>query len=1510
LTSRARRFAPCDAGRPSAALAAALFVLLALAGRAPGAEAAEHALVLAPRAEARASFLARGATEWARLALTDAGLACDASLVTGVGLEPQRTRVVPDASTLQAIAQRHGGRRGLVLEIRLEPAEATVRLLLVDLERGSLVAAGRAVGPLAGLGESLAEAVRGVAAQASLRAPAVAVPSPGDLDRLGRAIAHFEAGRLGDAWHELAGHKSAAAEALRARVVARGRSDQTPIGERARVAVASGEGERARLWMRAQLGDTQDANLVLAAAEAAEELGDLERALGGYERALTLDPGSTAAALGRARSLALLGRAHDAAGILLGTLSDTTDPVALARLLELPGLDAASSARIHLRAAELFERRFDAEHAARHLARAAELDSSLEARVQSAAALLHASQGDGERARTAAERAAELGSGDAPVWEVLGEERRRAGDAPGARQAYERARELAPERVEPLAGLSELAVAEGDTETASSLLDRAVTLRPHAARTRVQLAGLLRMTGNLDAALGVLEGADVAAEPSATLLQEAARIRLERGDATGAVTLLEQAAELEPENAALHDERARAHEARGDEQAAAAARADAQRFAAASAAELASEDRSDADAAGSSAFASLSALAASYPAELPNRERAIEVVALLPLSRDTRAEGWRRFVRPRQLDLAEVGAGLAKVLGERYQVVSPDEIPHELERPDQEALRRLEGDSQSVARMSHALGTDAVFAARVADVEGGLHVELHMGIGGEDVEQVRRFRNEALVPGAAAQLSTWNPVALVMYSLLAILASLPLLRGWGELVVGIEYASLGKGFFSIKLSRRPARADQGSEGDKARREGRFLRSMSLMGRFQRHMVGRETPFRFLPARRYFVQVHGLLQDPATDDVVGNYFAEQAVTIQRGKSQRLDFDFRPKECALEVTVYRGGDPEAQAAVVLRGRPDSLRYTRQGRTLLYVAPGRYRVLVGLEDRVLEREIAIEGFTPRSLPFDAQDQSSALFVGCAEAVEPYLQGNLAAAADAIERAGDPIAAARVRGELAAEQGDVAGAARHFQQAGRFEEAAALVDGNLDPVSAARLYEQAGNREKAAEAWRQAGDLAAAAAHYEAAYRFEDALECYREAGHLEKVCELAEKLSQPLEAARVALELGDLDRAIRNLQGVEVRDVDYGAACQMLGQIFTERGETELAVQKLGEAVEVAGGADQAPLPLLEQYADALEQAGRLDAAIAAFESVRSRDFHRPRVAQRIEALRASVEAQKTVSVPAPGATKVTESRYELLQEIGRGGMGVVYKARDKRLGRVVALKRLPENLRNHPTAVRLFLREARAAAALNHRNIVTLYDADQEGDVYFLTMEFLEGLPLHEVVAKRGRLSPRDVARLAVQVASGLEFAHSRGVVHRDIKTSNLFFTRERVVKIMDFGLAKMVEEVRRAATVVGGTPYYMAPEQASGADVDHRADLYAFGVTLYEMLTGEVPFREGDLAHHHRHTPAPDPRVKIGDLPAELVELVLHLMAKRPEERPETTSQVVARLVEIAKRLAG
>jgi hypothetical protein len=273
---------------------------------------------------------------------------------------------------------------------------------------------------------------------------------------------------------------------------------------------------------------------------------------------------------------------------------------------------------------------------------------------------------------------------------------------------------------------------------------------------------------------------------------------------------------------------------------------------------------------------------------------------------------------------------------------------------------------------------------------------------------------------------------------------------------------------------------------------------------------------------------------------------------------------------------------------------------------------------------------------------------------------------------------------------------------------------------------------------------------------------------------------------------------------------------------------------------------------------------------------------------------------------VAAPAPArAPRVfgADDRYEVLERIGAGGMGVVYRARDLRLGREVALKRLSEQLADHPKAVGYFLREARAVAALCHRNVVTLYDVDEDDGVPFLTMELLQGYNLSQMVASRGPFSSADTARVGVQAAAGLACAHAQGIVHRDVKGSNLFLTRERVIKVMDFGLAQVAAELRRSGTVVG-TPQYMAPEQAGGREVDHRADLYALGVTLFHLATARFPFEAGDLPQQHRHAPPPDPRALRPELAPALAELILACLAKEPDKRPATAEELSRRLREV------
>ena len=745
---------------------------------------------------------------------------------------------------------------------------------------------------------------------------------------------------------------------------------------------------------------------------------------------------------------------------------------------------------------------------------------------------------------------------------------------------------------------------------------------------------------------------------------------------------------------------------------------------------------------------------------------------------------------------------------------------------------------------------------------------------------------------------------------LIVLLSLSFLRGWGDAVIAIEYPSELRGAFSVRLSRSQGGARKLPRTSSPSAAQRAKRSAGASSRRQRHMVSREAQFQRLRAGRWFVSVDGYLQAPSGEEVIATHCEEQELRVRRNDTVRLDFDFRPKDCPVDVKVVWDRKPVPDALVSLRGVPYSLRYTRGGVVRVGVGRGKHTLVVGHGDRVAEQTLDVQSFQPTSLVIDLGSREHLVFVGCPPAVEPYLHGDVPGAARALERDGHGVVAHRLLAQVARERGQLEAAAGHYEAAQQPLAAAELQVELEQWKDAARLFETAGELGRAAEMFQAAGEHVRAGDSFQRAGRLDEAADSYREAGDLPRWVEALEKSGRPYEAAQAAIERGDWGRAIRSLQLVTASDAEYTEAARLLVEAYEREGHLDLATRKVEEVV-ASKGADGIPIETCDTLARRLEETGDFDRALDVLELIRRRDATWPNVATRIEGLRkrrsgSASSGAGAAAAPPAGNPFGEAARYEILEELGRGGMGIVFKARDRRLGRIVALKRLPDDLRNHPKAVELFLREARAAAALNHPNIVTLFDAGQDGDTYYITMELLEGLPLQQILRQRGRLGPRDAARLGLQIANGLHYAHAQRIVHRDIKTGNLFFTRSKTIKIMDFGLAKMVEEVRRASTVIGGTPYYMAPEQSLGEAVDHRADLYALGVTFYELLTGRVPFRDGDVAFHHRHTPVPDPRELVAEIPPAWAELILRMLAKQPGERPESAAAVAESLTRLSQ----
>jgi serine/threonine protein kinase len=240
-----------------------------------------------------------------------------------------------------------------------------------------------------------------------------------------------------------------------------------------------------------------------------------------------------------------------------------------------------------------------------------------------------------------------------------------------------------------------------------------------------------------------------------------------------------------------------------------------------------------------------------------------------------------------------------------------------------------------------------------------------------------------------------------------------------------------------------------------------------------------------------------------------------------------------------------------------------------------------------------------------------------------------------------------------------------------------------------------------------------------------------------------------------------------------------------------------------------------------------------------------------------------------------------------------------MGVVYRARDTVLDRVVAYKLLSANLKGNDVAVKYFLREARAAAQMAHVNIVTVFDAGEQDGEFFMAMEFVEGQTLKQLITRQGAFPEKLVRYIMAHVCRGLAYAHDRGLVHRDVKPGNIMLTRDRTVKIMDFGLAKFVEEVQAQHTRAIGTPYYMSPEQILGKELDGRSDLYSLGVSMFECATGQVPFSKGDLSYHHLHTEPPsvlELNPKIGE---ELAGIIHKCMAKSPDDRFKSAADLAS-----------
>lgn len=510
---------------------------------------------------------------------------------------------------------------------------------------------------------------------------------------------------------------------------------------------------------------------------------------------------------------------------------------------------------------------------------------------------------------------------------------------------------------------------------------------------------------------------------------------------------------------------------------------------------------------------------------------------------------------------------------------------------------------------------------------------------------------------------------------------------------------------------------------------------------------------------------------------------------------------------------------------------------------------------------------------------------------------------AAEALELKGDAKRASQLRGEAYISSGEKTHAAEEFEKAGEYLNAAEIYRSNDNFDKAGQMYMLGGDFYQAAEMFLKAKQPRSAAIAYERAKEYLRAAEIYQRLGDYLKQAELLEKTGNFYEAGVVYYQNSQTERALTALQKVDKNSKNYRKASVLLGDIFKDKKLLTQAIHKYRDAI-AGEGVNKLTLHPYYNLARVLEDHGNSEAALDIYERILAEDYTFSDVAQRIEKLK-----QKIKAVARAQHKVKKEKRFELIEEIGRGGMGIVYKARDMLLNRIVAYKILPSNLKENPEAVQNFLKEARAAAGLNHKNIVTIYDIEEEAGEYVIVMEFVEGVTLKKKIMEVKRFPLKDAIIIINQICDALDYAHKNKIIHRDIKPNNIMLTKENTVKILDFGLAKILEDVMSLQTRSMGTPFYVSPEQIIGDQkvlpIDHRADIYSLGVTMFELITGTLPFTKGDISYHHIHTPPPSPSSLMeGPLPPEIDRIILKCLAKEPDKRYSSAMEIANELKEV------
>jgi len=439
-------------------------------------------------------------------------------------------------------------------------------------------------------------------------------------------------------------------------------------------------------------------------------------------------------------------------------------------------------------------------------------------------------------------------------------------------------------------------------------------------------------------------------------------------------------------------------------------------------------------------------------------------------------------------------------------------------------------------------------------------------------------------------------------------------------------------------------------------------------------------------------------------------------------------------------------------------------------------------------------------------------------------------------------------------------------------------------------------------------------------------EAAQLYLKAGRMEDAAAQLLAHGDHLAVARLYRRTGRHDRALEVLAQVPQGSPNFRNALLLKTSLLVENQRLDAAAATLKQLLDAVGYITD-NIELVYRLVDLQFQLGQIAEAIASLERAKRSGISDPRIDEQLMLLRQSPdsllepdeELSKTVPANFRGKGRMRGSsttlgfprsdRYALKRKLARGGHGILFLVEDRKLAKEVVLKLLHSETLPSEVARKYFIREAHTAAALDHPNIVKVYDfGELEGRPY-IAMEYIDGLNLMELYENtQGDLPVERVCSIGMQLCEALAYAHARSIIHRDIKMENVMVSALWQVKLMDFGLAKALDENPDRSLFIIGTPFYMSPEQIVGDTLDPRTDIYSLGILLFRLFTGRLPFEEGEVLSHHKSTPPPDPRSFRPDLKPYIAEMILKCLAKDRRHR-FSGAQEIGAILERARREA-